>query len=118
MENGTPSMPIGGRALGNASVGEDVSEEEMCGSAVHTKISGVADLEVADDKECLEVVRRYLSFFPSHNQEPPPVLDGTDPVDRRVEELYEIVPTAPRRAYDLRRGVTAVVDDGDGLRIK
>jgi len=41
-----------------------------------------------------------------------------DPVDRRCEELYSIVPTAPRRAYDMRRVVTAVVDQGDVLWIK
>src|SRR5439155_1575677 len=118
MVKGTSSMALGGRHLVKAAVGEDVTEEEMGGSAVHTKISGVADLEVADDKECLEIVRRYLSFFPSHNQEAPPVQESADPVDRRVEELYEIVPTAPRRAYDMRRVVTAVVDDGDVLWIK
>ena len=41
-----------------------------------------------------------------------------DPVDRRVEELYDIVPTAPRRAYDMRKVVTAIVDDGDVLWMK
>jgi acetyl-CoA carboxylase carboxyltransferase component len=73
---------------------------------------------VADDRECLETVRRYLSFFPSHNQQQPPVRATSDPVDRHVPELYDIVPTAPRRAYDVRKVVTAVVDDGDVLWIK
>jgi acetyl-CoA carboxylase carboxyltransferase component len=57
-------------------------------------------------------VREYLSFFPRHNQEAPPVRESADPVDRRVEELYAIVPTAPRRAYDVRKVIEAVVDDG------
>jgi acetyl-CoA carboxylase carboxyltransferase component len=118
MVKGTSSMALGGRHLVKAAVGEDVTEEEMGGSAVHTKISGVADLEVADDRECLEIVRKYLSFFPSHNQEAPPVAEAGDPADRRVEELYDIVPTAPRRAYDMRKVVQAVVDDGDVLWIK
>ncbi|MGI8796744.1 MAG: acyl-CoA carboxylase subunit beta [Acidimicrobiia bacterium] len=118
MVKGTSSMALGGRHLVKAAVGEDVSEEEMGGSAVHTKISGVADLEVADDRECLETVRRYLSFFPAHNGEPPPARETADPVDRRVEELYDIVPTAPRRAYDMRKVVHAVVDDGDVLWMK
>jgi len=118
MVKGTSSMALGGRHLVKAAVGEDVSEEEMGGSAVHTKISGVADLEVADDKECLETVRRYLSFFPAHNGEPAPRRESTDPVDRRTEELYEIVPTAPRRAYDMRKVVAALVDDGDVLWMK
>ena len=72
MVKGTSSMALGGRHLVKAAVGEDVTEEEMGGSAVHTKISGVADLEVADDEECLAIVRKYLSFFPQHNQERPP----------------------------------------------
>ena len=58
----------------------------MGGSQVHTKVSGVADMEVESDEECLATVRRYLSFFPSHNQEPPPVAVTDDPVDRRCEE--------------------------------
>ena len=118
MVKGTSSMALGGRHLVKSAVGEDVTEEEMGGSAVHTKVSGCADLEVADDRECLDVVRRYLSFFPSHNQERPPIRPITDPVDRRVEELYNIVPTAPRRAYDVRKVVQAIVDHGDVLWIK
>ena len=104
MVKGTSSMALGGRHLVRAATGEDVTEEEMGGSEVHTKVSGVADLEVASDAECLDVVRRYLSFFPSHNQEAPPVRATSDPVDRRVEELYRLVPTAPRRAYDMTQG--------------
>ncbi|MCJ7437063.1 MAG: acyl-CoA carboxylase subunit beta [Acidimicrobiia bacterium] len=118
MVKGTSSMALGGRHLVKAAVGEDVTEEEMGGSAVHTKVSGCADLEVGDDRECLEIVRKYLSYFPSHNREAPPVRATTDPVDRRVTELYEIVPTAPRRAYDIRKAIVAIVDDGDVLWIK
>jgi acetyl-CoA carboxylase carboxyltransferase component len=118
MVRGTSSMALGGRHLVKAATGEDVSEEEMGGSAVHTKVSGVADLEVDDDAACLDVVRRYLSFMPSHNQEPAPAKPTDDPVDRRCEELYSIVPTRPRRAYDVRDVIRVVVDDGDVLEIK
>src|SRR6476661_7825764 len=118
MVKGTSSMALGGRHLVKAAVGEDVTEEEMGGSAVHTKISGCADLEVADDAECLRIVRQYLSFFPQHNGEPAPVRATGDPVERRVEELYDIVPTAPRRAYDVRKVITAVVDDGEFFPMK
>jgi acetyl-CoA carboxylase carboxyltransferase component len=118
MVKGTSSMALGGRHLVKAATGEDVSEEEMGGSAVHTKVSGVADLEVESDEECLATVRRYLSFFPSHNREAPPVRASTDPVGRRCEELYDIVPTAPRRAYDIRKVIAAIVDDGEFFPMK
>ncbi|HEX5616369.1 MAG TPA: acyl-CoA carboxylase subunit beta [Acidimicrobiia bacterium] len=118
MVKGTSSMALGGRHLVKAAVGEDVTEEEMGGSAVHTKVSGVADLEVADDDECLRIVREYLSFFPPHNGERPPTREVTDPADRRVEELYDIVPTAPRRAYDMRKVVSALADHGEVFWMK
>lgn len=121
MVQGTSSMALAGRHLVKAATKEDVTEEEMGGSAVHTRISGVADLEVADDAECLRVVREYLSFFPSNNTEQPPVraeADVADPVDRRCEELYDIVPTAPRRAYDMHRVIETIVDHGEFFPMK
>jgi acetyl-CoA carboxylase carboxyltransferase component len=115
MVKGTSSMALGGRHLVKAATGEDVTEEEMGGSEVHNKISGCADQEVDSDEACLIMVREYLSYFPSNNQEAPPLGATDDPVDRRVEELYDIVPTAPRRAYDAKKVVAAVVDrDANG----
>jgi acetyl-CoA carboxylase carboxyltransferase component len=118
MVKGTSSMALAGRHLVKAATGEDVSEEDMGGSAVHTKVSGVADLEVGSDAECLAVVRDYLSFFPAHNQEAPPYRATSDPVERRCDELYDIVPTAPRRAYDVRKVIHSVVDDGHFFEMK
>ena len=114
MVKGTSSMALGGRHLVRAATGEDVTEEEMGGSEVHTKISGVADLEVASDEECLAVVRTLPVVLPV--AQPGGAARrrrASDPVDRRVEELYKIVPTAPRRAYDMVKVIEAVVDDGD-----
>src|SRR4029078_5132624 len=77
-----------------------------------------ADLEVADDAECLRIVRQYLSFFPQHNALKPPRKGTSDAADRRTEEGRDIVPTAPRRAYDMRKVVSAIGDDGDVLWMK
>jgi acetyl-CoA carboxylase carboxyltransferase component len=118
MVKGISSMALAGRHLVKAATGEEVTEEEMGGSTVHTTISGVADVEVADDDECLEVVKRYLSFFPDNNTSPPPTRPTDDPVDRPTPELYGIVPTAPRRAYDIRKVIATIVDDGDFFEMK
>src|SRR6266496_1099128 len=118
MVRGTSHMALGGPPLVKAAVGEDVTAEEMGGSAVHTKVSGVADLEVADDQECLRVLRKYLGYFPSSNLDRPPRTETSDPVDRRCEELYDIVPANPRRAYDVRKVVASLVDDGDFFPMK
>ena len=118
MVKGTSHMALGGPPLVKAAVGEDVTAEEMGGSAVHTKVSGVADVEVADDDECLATVRGYLSFFPSSNLDPPPMAEATDPADRRCEDLYDIVPADPRKAYDVRKVIGSVADGGDFFPMK
>ncbi len=112
MVKGTSSMALAGIHLVKAATGEEVTEEEMGGSAVHNKISGVADREVADDADCLATVRDYLSYMPSKYGEAVPLQVTDDSVDRRAEELYDIVPANARKAYDMRRVIKAVVDDG------
>ena len=64
MVKGTSNMALAGPHLVKAAVGEDVTAEDMGGSKVHYKISGVADLEVEDDEECIEAVRKYLVLLP------------------------------------------------------
>jgi acetyl-CoA carboxylase carboxyltransferase component len=110
MVKGTSHMALGGPPLVKAAVGEDVTAEEMGGSEVHTKVSGVADLEVEDDRQCIDVVRRYLGYFPSSNLERPPAVESDDPPERRCDDLMELVPANPRQAYDMRKVVRSIVD--------
>jgi acetyl-CoA carboxylase carboxyltransferase component len=112
MVRGQSSLALAGVHLVAAATGEQVTEEEMGGADVHTQISGVADRAVANDRECLALVRDYLAYFPSRYGEPAPVRPPSDAVDRRAEELYDIVPANPRQAYDMRRVLRAIVDDG------
>jgi acetyl-CoA carboxylase carboxyltransferase component len=118
MVKGVSSMALGGPHLVKAAVGEEVTEQEMGGSQVHCKISGVADLEVADDDECLAVVRKYLGYFPSSNLEKPPIAPSSDPFDRRSEDLLDLVPANPRQAYDMRKLIASIVDDHDFFPMK
>jgi acetyl-CoA carboxylase carboxyltransferase component len=118
MVRGTSHMALGGPPLVKAVVGEDVTAEELGGSKVHCEVSGVADLEVEDDVACLAAVREYLSYFPSHNREAPPTRPCADPVDRREEVLLGIMPDSPRRAYDVRKVLAAVVDEGRLFELK
>lgn len=118
MVKGTSSMALGGPHLVKAAVGEEIDEQSLGGSQVHCKVSGVADLEVPDDEACLQAVRKYLAYFPAHNRQPAPIVPSADPVDRRAEEIYDIVPSNPRQAYDIRKVIKAIVDDGDLFAMK
>ncbi len=114
----TSSMSLGGARLVRAATGEETTDHDMGGSQIHCHISGVGDLEVDDDAACIDVVRRYLSFFPSSSREKPPRRETSDPASRRADDLASLVPTAPRAAYDMRKVVKRLVDDGEWLEIK
>src|SRR3954465_14784601 len=73
MVKGRGSMALAGPHLVRAAIGEDVTQEELGGSRVHCRKSGVADIEVADDQECIARIKEYLSYFPAHCEEAPPV---------------------------------------------
>jgi acetyl-CoA carboxylase carboxyltransferase component len=118
MVKGNSNMALAGPHLVKAAVGEETTAEEMGGSKVHCKISGVGDLEVEDDPACIEAVRKYLSFFPSSNLDQPPIKEAADPIDRKVDELNDIVPANPRQAYDVHKVITAITDDGDFFPMK
>src|SRR5512147_208386 len=86
MVKGRGSMALAGPHLVRAAVGEDVTQEELGGSRVHCRKSGVGDLEVADDRECIARIKEYLSYFPQHNGEALPLRPSPDPIDRADEE--------------------------------
>jgi acetyl-CoA carboxylase carboxyltransferase component len=118
MVKGRGSMALAGPHLTKAVTGEDVTQEELGGSRVHTRVSGVGDLEVGSDEECVEVIRAYLSFFPSNCEEPPPRRDVADPVDRADDELLDILPDSPRQPYDMYEVIRRIVDGGAWFDLK
>jgi acetyl-CoA carboxylase carboxyltransferase component len=118
MVRGKSSMALGGPPLVKAATGEEVTEEDLGGSRVHCEVSGVGDLEVDDDRACIDVVIDYLSYMPQHSGEPPPVAASSDPIDRRDEALLDLLPDNPRGAYDMYKLVRAVVDDSRILDLK
>src|SRR3954467_9895694 len=101
MVSGQGGMALAGPHLTKAVTGEEISMEELGGAKVHCRKSGVGDLEVADDEECVAAVKKYLSYFPANCGEGPPLTDVSDPIDRASEKLMEIVPESSRQPYDM-----------------
>ncbi len=118
MVKGRGSMALAGPHLTRAVTGEDVTQEELGGSKVHTRISGVGDLEVGSDEDCIRAIKDYLSFFPQNCEEQPPRREIADPVDRMDEELLDILPDSPRHPYDMYDLIRRIVDGGEVFDLK
>jgi acetyl-CoA carboxylase carboxyltransferase component len=118
MVKGRGSMALAGPHLTKAVTGEDVTQEELGGSRVHTRVSGVGDLEVESDEECIAAIKDYLSFFPENCEQAPPLREPVDPVDRMDEGLLDILPDSPRKPYDMYDVIGRIVDDGKWFDLK
>ncbi|MCA9596616.1 MAG: acyl-CoA carboxylase subunit beta, partial [Myxococcales bacterium] len=118
MVRGKSSLALGGPPLVKAVTGQEIDEQRLGGSTIHCEVSGVGDAEVDSDAECIELVKKYLSYMPSSSEQAPPRRPVSDPVERREESLLDLVPDDPRRTWDMSGLVRAIVDDGEILEIK
>jgi len=105
------TMGLVGPPLLKSKMSLDIGKEELGGVGVHCEKSGMADLCVKDDYDCIQKIKEFLSFLPSNCHDKPPRLQSTDDSTREDKDLLHIVPSNPRRAYDMRRIIQGIVDD-------
>jgi len=98
--------------------GEEVTFEELGGATTHATKSGVAHFSSQGEEACLEDARYLLSFLPQNNLEQPPFTPSPDPADREEAALDLLIPDDPAKPYDIKRVISAVVDDGEFLEIQ
>ena len=97
---------------------EDVTFETLGGAMVHNSTSGVAHFALNSEEECLESIRRLISYMPSNNLDDPPFVATEDPASRMDDELNTIVPEVPTKGYDMKRILKLVVDDGEFMEVQ
>ena len=109
MSKKTAQILTAGPAVVARAMGEEKTKEELGGWKVHTK-NGTVDNGADDEGACLAEIQRFLSFMPDSVEQLAPVNNCDDPVDRTDEELANIVPTDRRKAFDMRRVISLVLD--------
>lgn len=99
------------------SLGEDVTKDELGGPAVAVK-SGLIHNVAPTDEIALDMIRVYLSFFPSSAWSYPPRVASADMHMRSTDEILSIVPRDTRQVYDMRDVLDVVFDDGAWFEIQ
>jgi 3-methylcrotonyl-CoA carboxylase beta subunit len=103
---------LGGPQLVKAATGEVSTAEELGGAEVHSRISGVTDYMADNDTHALAIAREIIVGL---NYIKKTSLKLQKPREPRypVEEIYGIVPSDLRRAYDVRELIARLVDDSE-----
>lgn len=109
-------MAVSSPGLVSMATGQDVDKEELGGWKLHSQVTGFADAVADTDEEAVELIKQFLSYMPSHNEELPPVANGFNHSGNH--ELLDTVPENPSRVYDVRKVIEAVADTKSVLELK
>ncbi len=106
-------MFITGPQVIEATTGEKIGATELGGAMTHNETSGVAHFVAESDADCIEQIRRLLSYLPSNCRGKAPAMETSDSPDRIEDALDDIVPDRSNRPYDMKKVIALVVDEGD-----
>jgi 3-methylcrotonyl-CoA carboxylase beta subunit len=107
---GTGTIFLGGPPLVKAATGEDVTPEDLGGSDVHTRLSGVADHEALDDDHALALGRSIVANLNRRPPTPPWDRQRPDPPAVDPSGLYGAISADPRRPVPVREVIARLVD--------
>ncbi|MBK7864954.1 MAG: methylmalonyl-CoA carboxyltransferase [Archangiaceae bacterium] len=111
MVEGQSYLFITGPKVTKVVTGEDVSLDDLGGTALHAKKTGACHAVLKDERAGLDWLKRVLGATASNGHS-----RDDDPV-RATPELGKLVPTSPKRAYDMRKVVAALFDQGSVLEL-
>ena len=95
---------------------EEVSSEELGGASTHSTKSGVAHLTSPNGIECLEDIKRMLSYMPQNHKEKTLKLPYTLGEELR-EQLDTIVPDNANKPYDMHDVINGIIDEDSFFEI-
>lgn len=96
---------------------ETVTSEALGGAMTHAKKSGVTHFTAENDIECLEKIRRLLSYIPQ-NCEEKPVQYPYSFSDEKRPALNQFMPSNQNQPYDMREIICIVMDDGTFMEVQ
>jgi len=105
--------PVVARALS-----EDIQKDDLGGTRMHTRETGVVDNEAETEEDCFQQIRQFLSYMPNNIYEVPPHQDMGDDPNRREEELLNIVPIDRKRPYDMYKVIRMLTDKGEFFEMR
>jgi acetyl-CoA carboxylase carboxyltransferase component len=109
-------MFLTGPRVVEAALGERVSMEDLGGPQVHSR-NGVCQLVAGSEAEAAALARELLGLLPHRLGEAPPRAPIGDGPAGPTPDPAVTVPDDPRRVYDVREPVRAIVDGGELLEL-
>lgn len=95
---------------------ENVTSEELGGADAHSTKSGVTHFSCANEVECLQQLRRLMSYIPQNCEDGVPILPY-DIGEEKRPALNDIIPDNPNQPYDMREVIDLTVDQDSFMEV-
>src|SRR4030042_3733960 len=89
--------------------------EDLGGARVQTEISGNAQFFASSEIECFEQIKKLITYIPWNNAKRPDRMQAKPP--KYIYNVEEIIPSDPRKPYDIRDVIKALCDDSDFFEV-
>lgn len=89
---------------------EEVSAEDLGGAIAHASKSGVTHFTHGNEMECIQGIKKLMSYIPQNCEEDPPSIPYESEDDELRKNLNDIVPESPNQPYDIREVINGVAD--------
>jgi len=109
-------MFITGPEVIKSVLGEEISQEDLGGAKVHSRITGNAHFYAESEIECFEQIKKLLSFIPWSNVHKIVKLDPKLPKTKL--KIENIVPEDAKQPYDVRDVVKCMTDNSDFFEVQ
>ncbi len=96
---------------------EIVTSEELGGAKTHATKSGVTHFACANEIECINDLKKLLSYMPQNCEEKAPFLNYDSELNETREKLAEILPANSNQPYDMKEVIESTLDEGSFLEI-
>lgn len=88
---------------------EEVSSEELGGAQTHASKSGVTHFACENDVDCINQLRKLVTYIPQNCEEDAPVYPYQEGDEIRPK-LNEMVPESPNQPYDMKDIIAEICD--------
>ncbi len=110
-------MFITGPEVIKATIGEEISMEDLGGARVHAETTGNAHFFAESEQECFDQIKQLITFIPWNNEKKADAFPKRPPKSRNFK-IDQIIPSDPKQPYDVRNVIKAVADDSEFLEIQ
>jgi acetyl-CoA carboxylase carboxyltransferase component len=111
-------MAVASPRMVSKAVGHEITGEALGGWRVHADNTGFADAVADTDEEAIDIVKRFLSYLPGHQNEAPPLAEVPEGSGAECENILDMMPESLAQTYDVRKIIQAVADTDSFFEIK